>query len=136
GEWDEHIRRSRYLFLIIYLERARELTAFHKDRFLQNEEPQQQLRTRQSFSAVGTLGPTEFHQPMYNQTRIQVNQPSPPPAGPLSRVLNTIPLQPPARSHQVLYLVSFKACRADVFYVQEGTGLRIKAGDLVIVEAD
>ena len=35
-----------------------------------------------------------------------------------------------------LYLVTFKACRADVFYVQEGTGLQVKPGDLVIVEAD
>lgn len=33
-------------------------------------------------------------------------------------------------------MVSFKACRTDVFYVQEGTGLRVKTGDLVIVEAD
>ena len=40
------------------------------------------------------------------------------------------------RGQQVLYMVSFKACRTDVFYVQEGTGLRIKTGDLVIVEAD
>lgn len=40
------------------------------------------------------------------------------------------------RGHQLLYLVSFKACRADVFYVQEGTGLRVRKGDLVIVEAD
>ncbi|KAK6359335.1 hypothetical protein TWF696_000496 [Orbilia brochopaga] len=40
------------------------------------------------------------------------------------------------RNNQLLYLVSFKACRADVFFVQEGTGLRVKNGDLVIVEAD
>jgi len=40
------------------------------------------------------------------------------------------------RSQQLLYLVSFKACRADIFYVQDGTGLRVKNGDLVIVEAD
>ena len=38
--------------------------------------------------------------------------------------------------NQPLYIVTFKASRADVFYVQEGTGLNIKAGDLVIVEAD
>lgn len=40
------------------------------------------------------------------------------------------------RPHQLLYIVTFKACRADVFYVQEGTGLQVKPGDLVIVEAD
>ena len=40
------------------------------------------------------------------------------------------------RVHQSLYIVTFKACRADVFYVQEGTGLQVKPGDLVIVEAD
>ncbi|KAG0643974.1 hypothetical protein HOY80DRAFT_879196 [Tuber brumale] len=40
------------------------------------------------------------------------------------------------RSQQLLYFVTFKACRGDVFYVQEGTGLRVRAGDLVIVEAD
>ena len=33
-------------------------------------------------------------------------------------------------------MVTFKAQRADVFYVQEGTGLHVKKGDLVIVEAD
>ena len=40
------------------------------------------------------------------------------------------------RHNQLLYVVTFKACRADVFFVQEGTGLQVKAGDLVIVEAD
>ena len=40
------------------------------------------------------------------------------------------------RSQQLLYFVTFKACRGDVFYVQEGTGLRVRVGDLVIVEAD
>lgn len=40
------------------------------------------------------------------------------------------------RPNQLLYVVTFKACRADVFYVQEGTGLQVKPGDLVIVEAD
>ena len=41
-----------------------------------------------------------------------------------------------AHPSQVLYIVTFKAQRADVFYVQEGTGLQVKKGDLVIVEAD
>ncbi|KAL8945241.1 MAG: hypothetical protein Q9211_000251 [Gyalolechia sp. 1 TL-2023] len=40
------------------------------------------------------------------------------------------------RANQLLYVVTFKACRADVFYVSEGTGLQVKLGDLVIVEAD
>lgn len=38
--------------------------------------------------------------------------------------------------NQLLHVVTFKACRADVFYSQEGTGLQVKPGDLVIVEAD
>ncbi|KAL8839768.1 MAG: hypothetical protein Q9170_001579 [Blastenia crenularia] len=40
------------------------------------------------------------------------------------------------RVNQLLYVVTFKACRADIFYVSEGTGLQVKPGDLVIVEAD
>lgn len=41
-----------------------------------------------------------------------------------------------ARSNQVLYFVTFKCYRADVFYIQEDTGLQVNPGDLVIVEAD
>ena len=37
---------------------------------------------------------------------------------------------------QQLFIVTFKCCRADVFYIQEDTGLQVKPGDLVIVEAD
>ena len=37
---------------------------------------------------------------------------------------------------QLLYVVTFKACRAEFYYVQEGTGLQVNVGDLVIVEAD
>ncbi|KAH7117225.1 hypothetical protein B0J13DRAFT_203211 [Dactylonectria estremocensis] len=40
------------------------------------------------------------------------------------------------RHHQLLHIVLFKCARADVFYIQEGTGLTVKPGDLVIVEAD
>jgi cell fate regulator YaaT (PSP1 superfamily) len=40
------------------------------------------------------------------------------------------------RQNQLLCVVTFKCHRADVFYVQEGTGLTVKPGDLVIVEAD
>ncbi|OAX82825.1 hypothetical protein ACJ72_02817 [Emergomyces africanus] len=41
-----------------------------------------------------------------------------------------------AHSNQQLFMVTFKCCRADVFYIQEDTGLQVKTGDLVIVEAD
>ena len=51
---------------------------------------------------------------------------------PRSQVLS----QAQNRSSQLLHIVTFKCLRADVFYVQEGTGLRVKKGDLVIVEAD
>lgn len=40
------------------------------------------------------------------------------------------------RPNQSLHVILFKCARADVFYIQEGTGLSIKPGDLVIVEAD
>ncbi|CAI6098507.1 unnamed protein product [Clonostachys chloroleuca] len=40
------------------------------------------------------------------------------------------------RHNQLLHMVLFKCARADVFYIQEGTGLTVKPGDLVIVEAD
>ncbi|KAJ9132618.1 Protein PSP1 [Pleurostoma richardsiae] len=40
------------------------------------------------------------------------------------------------RHTQRLHIVLFKCARADVFYIQEGTGLTVKPGDLVIVEAD
>lgn len=38
--------------------------------------------------------------------------------------------------NQQLFIVTFKCCRVDVFYIQEDTGLQVKPGDLVIVEAD
>ncbi|KAI9802494.1 MAG: hypothetical protein M1825_002879 [Sarcosagium campestre] len=40
------------------------------------------------------------------------------------------------RQNQQLCVVTFKCCRSEVFYIQEGTGLHVKPGDLVIVEAD
>ncbi|KAL8788080.1 MAG: hypothetical protein Q9213_001838 [Squamulea squamosa] len=42
----------------------------------------------------------------------------------------------PSRASQLFSLVTFKACRGDIFYASEGTGLHFKSGDLVIVEAD
>ncbi|KAJ6041540.1 uncharacterized protein N7446_010575 [Penicillium canescens] len=41
-----------------------------------------------------------------------------------------------ARKNQLLYLVTFKCHRADIFYVQKDSDINVKAGDLVIVEAD
>ncbi|KAI9813322.1 MAG: hypothetical protein M1832_006337, partial [Thelocarpon impressellum] len=40
------------------------------------------------------------------------------------------------RQDQLLCVVTFKCCRSEVFYVQEGTGLEVNTGDMVIVEAD
>lgn len=98
----------------------------------------QSLLTPQS-SVVGpspSTPPNQHHiSPLqYSAPRI-TQQPSPPPP---HRGLMGIHshITPQQRSNQLLYLVSFKACRADVFYVQEGTGLRVRKGDLVIVEAD
>lgn len=43
---------------------------------------------------------------------------------------------PDHQTQPPLFIVTFKCCRSEVFYIQEGTGLQVKAGDLVIVEAD
>lgn len=40
------------------------------------------------------------------------------------------------RPRKLLYVVSFKCSRVEVFYLLENTGLRITEGDIVIVEAD
>ncbi|KKF97298.1 putative protein PB7E8.02 [Ceratocystis platani] len=48
---------------------------------------------------------------------------------------NAFPISQP-RHNQLLHIVLFKCARADVFYIQDGTGLAVKPGDLVIVEAD
>ena len=40
------------------------------------------------------------------------------------------------RPRKLLYIVSFKCARVDVFYLLDNTGLDIKEGDIVIVEAD
>ena len=42
----------------------------------------------------------------------------------------------PNRPRKQLFIVSFKCSRVDVFYLLDNTGLAIKAGDIVIVEAD
>ena len=41
-----------------------------------------------------------------------------------------------ARPGRVLYIVSFKCKRSDIFYIPDNTGLAVKAGDTVIVEGD
>lgn len=41
-----------------------------------------------------------------------------------------------ARPNRILYIVSFKCSRVDVFFLLTNTGLEIKEGDIVIVEAD
>ncbi|KAK3069263.1 hypothetical protein LTR53_012535 [Teratosphaeriaceae sp. CCFEE 6253] len=41
-----------------------------------------------------------------------------------------------SRPKKLLYVVSFKCSRVLVFYLLEGTGLEIREGDIVIVEAD
>ncbi|KAF2773262.1 PSP1-domain-containing protein [Teratosphaeria nubilosa] len=43
---------------------------------------------------------------------------------------------PGARPRKLLYIVSFKCSRVEVFYLLDNTGLEIREGDLVIVEAD
>lgn len=40
------------------------------------------------------------------------------------------------RSNRTLFIVSFKCSRVDVFFLLNNTGLEIKEGDIVIVEAD
>lgn len=41
-----------------------------------------------------------------------------------------------ARPRKQLFIVSFKCSRVDVFYLLDNTGLTVREGDLVIVEAD
>ncbi|KAK1816067.1 hypothetical protein LTR12_009570 [Friedmanniomyces endolithicus] len=41
-----------------------------------------------------------------------------------------------SRPRKLLFIVSFKCSRVLVFYLLEGTGLQIREGDIVIVEAD
>lgn len=115
----------------------------HAERYLEDTRvrPRQSLLTPQP-PAVGpspSTPPNQHHiqslQP-YPASRI-TQQPSPPPGGPHRGLMGVHShMAPQQRSNQLLYLVSFKACRADVFYVQEGTGLRVRKGELVIVEAD
>ncbi|KAG5966282.1 hypothetical protein E4U57_002871 [Claviceps arundinis] len=60
--------------------------------------------------------------------KFEVPSPSPP------RNVHSMAQQ--SRHNQPLHVVLFKCARPEVFYVQATSGLTIKAGDLVIVEAD
>lgn len=75
-------------------------------------------------------------QPAYNNPYIsQFGLPSHFPNRPPSPHRSVYSVAQP-RHNQLLHVVLFKCARADVFYIQEGTGLTVKPGDLVIVEAD
>lgn len=108
-----------------------------KDALYFNDE--NRLRTRQSFSHASSaaLGPSPGTPPSHHHHMQQMQsyalsgRNSPP-----NRSMMGLPIHTQTRSQQLLYFVTFKACRGDVFYVQEGTGLRVRVGDLVIVEAD
>ncbi|KAI9885098.1 MAG: 60S ribosomal protein L15 [Watsoniomyces obsoletus] len=82
-------------------------------------------------SSVG-LQPMSVGPSMYAHDR------APSPLGGLPRNAFIAPphLGMPTRQAQPLCIVTFKCCRADVFYLPEGTGLHVKVGDMVIVEAD
>ena len=56
--------------------------------------------------------------------------------GQLTLYSNTPSWGPSNRPRKLLYIVSFKCSRVDCFYLLENTGLFIKEGDIVIVEAD
>jgi len=40
------------------------------------------------------------------------------------------------RSGRQLFIVSFKCCRADIYYLPEGVGLEVQVGHVVVVEGD
>jgi hypothetical protein len=113
----------------------------HKDNSYLNDEVR--LRQRQSFPANKPPAPSSItppgqhhHLQQLQAYTVPARHPSPPSG--IHRGMMPMPshhAQQP-RSQQLLYFVTFKACRGDVFYVQEGTGLRVRKGDLVIVEAD
>lgn len=109
-----------------------------KDSLYVNENAR--MQPRQSFSGASRAGPNgplaAVAPPQHHMPQLQSYQ------------QNARAVSPPHRSlmggmnmhaqprNQLLYFVTFKAMRGDVFYVQEGTGLRVNQGDLVIVEAD
>ncbi|KAL0640486.1 hypothetical protein Q9L58_000457 [Maublancomyces gigas] len=114
-----------------------------KENFYLNDE--RSLRQHQNFSSNKLAGigpspgtpPNQHHLQQLKAYQAPTRIPSPPPTGSHRGLMGLAPhhTQQP-RSQQLLYFVTFKAQRGDVFYVQEGTGLRVRNGDLVIVEAD
>ncbi|EPE06241.1 psp1 domain-containing protein [Ophiostoma piceae UAMH 11346] len=83
---------------------------------------QQQQHQQQQYGASAYPSAYGVHSPVFA-------------ARPTSPQRGMYGLSQPNRSTP-LHIVLFKCARADVFYIQEGTGLTIKPGDLVIVEAD
>ncbi|KAI1388293.1 uncharacterized protein F4822DRAFT_241059 [Hypoxylon trugodes] len=81
--------------------------------------------THQAIASSGYANP---YQPAYGLPSSFANRPPSPHR-------NMYGMSQP-RHNQLLHIVLFKCSRADVFYIQEGTGLTVKPGDLVIVEAD
>lgn len=116
---------------------SRECTQFRLHQSLQEEELefkhlQNRIFAASYFSALDPSvrsgdGPRPPNAPASNHQPYNMH-------GQYSRSNHLDNLQP--LLNQLLYIVTFKACRADIFYVQEGTGLQVKPGDLVIVEAD
>ena len=89
------------------------------------------LRNRQFAVAYFSSDPVLRTNELYNRGNSPL-QSSYPSQHPYSRSH----LQAQPALDQQLCIVTFKALRAEVYYYQEGTGLQVKAGDLVIVEAD
>ncbi|KAI2632374.1 hypothetical protein GGR54DRAFT_32335 [Hypoxylon sp. NC1633] len=84
--------------------------------------------TQSAHQAIATSAYANPYQPIYALPSTFANRaPSP--------HRNMYSMSQP-RHNQLLHIVLFKCSRADVFYIQEGTGLTVKPGDLVIVEAD
>ncbi|KAL1901472.1 hypothetical protein Sste5346_001879 [Sporothrix stenoceras] len=90
----------------------------------QQAQQQQQHSASAAYGGPGGAYPSSYglHAPTYA-------------ARPTSPQRGMYGLSQPNRSTP-LHIVLFKCARADVFYIQEGTGLTVKPGDLVIVEAD
>ncbi|KAH7321041.1 hypothetical protein B0I35DRAFT_351318 [Stachybotrys elegans] len=82
-------------------------------------------------SIANTVAPPTFNNPFQTPFGMQNQFPNRAP----SPHRNVYSMAQP-RHNQLLHIVLFKCARADAFYIQEGTGLTVKPGDLVIVEAD
>ena len=114
-----------------------EQARFHTSHDLQDQALElEHLRDRNhAVSYFSNQNPTtragQTHQSSLPPTTIPAVYPL---TSPYNQTQSAIQHQP--RAGQSLYVVTFKACRAEVFYASEGTGLQIKPGDLVIVEAD